>query len=233
LKTLFRFAVENDLVSSNPADGVKHHTKRRAGTSRLPHSDLDVARILSMANAEVHPGRRWLPWLMALSGARVGELAQLWGRRIVVLDGVPTMHIAPAEDGGSLKNAGAERTIPIHPAIVEAGFLGFVKERGDGPLFYRRHIASELPKKHASKGVSNHLAVWIRSQGFTASRVAPNHGFRHWFKTTCGEAGIQDSLADAIQGHSSNRGEADRYRHANVKTMAKAIASPKVPGSGL
>ena len=62
--------------------------------------------------------RRWLPWLLALSGARVGELAQLWGQRITEVDGVPVMKIAPAEDGGSLKNEGSERIVPIHPAIL-------------------------------------------------------------------------------------------------------------------
>jgi integrase len=185
-----------------------------------------VARILSLSRLEKVPYRRWLPWLIALSGARVGEVAQLWGRRIIVLDGIPSMHIAPAEDGGSLKNAGSERTVPIHPAIVDQGFLDFVASKGDGPLFYHRRASGQ---KHASKGVGNHLGEWVRNQGFIDTRKAPNHAFRHWFKSTCMKEGIQDSLADAIQGHTGNRGEADRYRHADVRTMADAIARLKVP----
>lgn len=229
LNTLYRFAVENELVPGNPADGVKLLIKRRAGTGMLPHGDDDVARILSLSQLETLPYRRWVPWLLAFSGARVGEITQLWGRRVLQVDGVHVLRIRAAEDGGSLKNAGAERDIPIHPAIVDQGFLAFVKERGDGPLFYHRHIASDAPKKHASKGVSNHIAEWIRSQGFIESRQAPNHAFRHWFKSACTKAGIQDSLADAIQGHTGNRGEADRYRHADVRTMAEAIARLRVP----
>jgi integrase len=69
----------------------------------------------------------------------------------------------------------------------------------------------------------------VRSQGFTDKRIAPNHAFRHWFKSACLRTGIADSLADAIQGHTGNRGEADRYRHADVRTMAEAIARLKVP----
>ncbi len=33
---------------------------------------------------ETNAARRWLPWLAALSGARIGELAQLWGEEIKI-----------------------------------------------------------------------------------------------------------------------------------------------------
>jgi integrase len=107
---------------------------------------------------------------MALSGARIGEVAQLWGSRIVEIDGIHVMRIAPAEDGGTLKNEGSERDVPIHPAIIERGFLDFVKQRGSGPLFYGKKGHGQ---RHASKPVANHLAAWIREQGFTDGR-----GFR-------------------------------------------------------
>ncbi|WKW50727.1 DUF6538 domain-containing protein [Rhodomicrobium lacus] len=225
LKALYRYALDNDLVTTNPLDGLRVIVKKRAGTGMLPHTDQDVARILSLSKLETLPYRRWMPWLLAFSGARVGEIAQLWGCRIKVIDGIPTMHIAPAEDGGSLKNVDSERTIPIHPAIVDQGFMNFVRERGEGPLFYQRRGSGE---KHPSKGVSNHLAAWIRSEGFTEKRQAPNHAFRHWFKSACMREGILDSLADAIQGHKG--GEADRYRHGHLRTMLEAISKLKVEG---
>src|SRR5690606_22292015 len=97
----------------------------------------------------------------ATTGARIGELAQLWGSRIKEIDGIPAMVLAPAEDGGSLKNEGSERTVPLHPALIEQGFLDFVKARGTGPLFYRKS-SGKPAKKHASKGVTNRLAGWVR-----------------------------------------------------------------------
>jgi integrase len=237
LNTIYRYAFENGLVPSNPVDGVRIRQKKRAGETKLPYEDAEVARILTLASRESHLAKRWLPWLMALSGARVGEVAQLWGQRVLVVDGIHIMRIAPAEDGGSLKNEGSERDVPIHPEIIKQGFLDFVRTRGSGPLFYgrpsngkqARKVATGDDKRHATKGVSNRLAAWIREQGFTEKRKAPNHAFRHWFKSACLRAGVQDSIADAIQGHQGNRGEADRYRHADIKTMAKAIASIEVP----
>ena len=234
-RAIYNYGVENDLLAANPAQGITIRQRKKAGTKMLGYSDVEVASILALAAAQAKPDRRWLPWLMALSGARVGELAQLWGQRIVQIEGVWVMKIAPAEDGGTLKNEGSERDVPIHSAILERGFLGFVRSRGDGPLFYRggkpaKDKASRGPgARHASKGVVNHLASWVRDNGFTDERKAPNHALRHWFKTACQRAEVQDSIADAIQGHKGSRGEADTYRHTGIEVMAKAIASIRVP----
>jgi len=232
IRALFNYAVQNGLLDENPAHGVTVRVRRSPASRMQAYDDNEVARILALADQERHPARHWLPWLMALSGARVGELAQLWGSRIVDMDGIPVMKIAPAEDGGSLKNEGSERDVPIHPAVVERGFLEFVRSRGDGPLFYGRTRTTKERNpgsRHASKGVANHLAGWIRENGFTDKRKAPNHAFRHWFKTACQRAGILESVADAIQGHQGSRGEADTYRHPGLDVMAEAIRRISVP----
>src|SRR5687768_13236309 len=105
----------------------------------------------------------------ALSGARVGEVAQLWGNRVVEIDGIPVMRIAPAADGGTIKNAGSERDVPIHSAIIERGFLDFVETKGGGPLFYRG-TPKNVPPTAGLR--STHQRAWriISHRGF-ASRV--------------------------------------------------------------
>jgi integrase len=238
-KALFTYAVENDLLSANPVHGVKVRVKGKAGSRMQPYADEEVARLLALADKATKPDRHWLPWLAALSGARIGEVAQLWGHRITEVDGIAIMHLAPAEDGGSFKNEGSERQVPIHPALVERGFLDFVRSKGIGPLFYgngrrsrakpRRDRPSSGGRRHVSKGITNHLAAWIRKNGFTEKRKAPNHALRYWFKNACTRVGVLDSVADHIQGHSGQRGEADRYRHPNVAVMHDAIQRIPVP----
>jgi integrase len=233
IKTLFNYGVANGLLKHNPAQGVTAARKIVAGERALPYDDGEVAKLLALADRETLPARRWLPWLIALSGARVGEVAQLWGDRVVEVDGIPVMKIAPAPDGGTLKNAGSERDVPIHPTIIKLGFLDFVRQKGSGPLFYggrqTKGSHDDRAKKHASKGVANHLAAWVREQGFTDKRKAPNHAFRHWFKTTCPKLRIQESIADAIQGHAGKRDAADIYRHVDLATMNRAINRIPVP----
>lgn len=53
--------------------------------------------------------------------------------------------------------------------------------------------------------------------------VAPNHGWRHRFKTIGMEAGIPPRILDAIQGHAP-RTVADGYGEVTLKTMAAEIA---------
>ncbi|ARP99666.1 hypothetical protein CAK95_11650 [Pseudorhodoplanes sinuspersici] len=234
IKTLFNYGVANRLLKRNPAQGVTTARKTRAGKRRLPYDDDEVARLLSLADHATRLSRRWLPWLTAFSGARIGEVAQLWGNRVVVVDGIHVMKIAPAADGGTIKNAGSERDVPIHPAIIERGFLDFVQAKGDGPLFYGTGRKKKLksngrPSKHASKGIANHLATWIREQGFTNPRKDPNHALRHWFKSKCLKMGTQDSVVDAIQGHTHESESADIYRHVTLEMMSEAINRIPVP----
>jgi integrase len=168
IRSLYNYGVVNGLLALNPAHGVKVRYKRSAATRMLPCEDAEVAWLLALADNEDHAARRWLPWLLALSGARIGELAQLWGRRIVEIDGVVVMKLSPAEDGGSFKTEGSEREVPIHPAILQRGFLAFVQSRGDGPLFYRGSGANRGVPGKRQIGAQKHQG--FRPRGSAAMR---------------------------------------------------------------
>jgi hypothetical protein len=110
LRTIFNFGVNNKLISKNPAEKVKVAYRKNSEQGALPYNDEEVAKLLWLAKQQVNPARRWLPWLAALSGARIGELAQLWGSAIKIENGVHFMEIRPAPDGGSLKTPNASAT---------------------------------------------------------------------------------------------------------------------------
>jgi hypothetical protein len=214
--------------------------------------------LLALADRETkRPDRYWLPWLAALSGARIGEVAQLWGSHVVRADGICALQIALAADGGSRKNEVSERRVPIHPALIEHGFLDFARSKGGGPLFYGRGRkgVSPLPRLRTKRTrrteaggmkrshmVTRRLAsgtrrrasrtIWrpgSRRTGSQTSAKAPNHALRRWFENACTRAGVLDSVADQIQGHSGQRGEADRDRHADIAAMYHAIRRIPVP----
>jgi len=234
IRTLYRLAKRNDLITTDPTEGIRVPHKRKAGDGRLPYEDEEVAAILALSDAETEPRLHWIPWLLALTGARVGEIAQLWGSRVTTINGIPIIRISPAEDGGTIKNAGSERDVPLHPAIIERGFLEFVKTRPKGgPLFYGGKNAMPRPRQsetagHASDGVINRVREWIRENGFDNPRKAPSHAFRHWFKTKCADLDIPDSVADAIQGH-TDQSAAAGYRKISLAKMAEAIRKIPVP----
>jgi integrase len=236
LRTVLNFAVRNRLLPDNPAKGVKVSSPRAAAKPRLEYSDTEVARLLQLARQVTPPtkrskytprARRWLPWLEALTGARIGELSQLWGEDIQNQRGIHFIHIHETPDGGRLKNVQSERQVPLHSALVREGFLDFVSECGKGPLFYGK-TSNNPEKAHASKGVANRLAKWIREKGFNDERKDPNHAFRHWFKSTAARVKVSDSIANALQGHVDET-VASRYRHFSLETLNDAVQAIPVP----
>ncbi|WP_170964740.1 site-specific integrase [Rhizobium sp. H4] len=229
LKRLYRYGMENAATSgirANPFENVKVSQKKAAGTGRLPFSNEDVKLILSAARKEKLPYLRWVPWLCANSGARVGEIVQLWGSMIVEEDGVRCMKITTAPDGGEIKNQGSERSVPIHPALIADGFLEFVASKGSGPLFYREvsHKAAKArgddASRHKSKGTANRLAEWVRKIGITDPRKAPSHSWRHWQKTALSRQGVSDRLIDSIHGHADKSAAAGYYHPSAADKLA-------------
>jgi hypothetical protein len=75
------------------------------------------------------------------------------------------------------------------------------------------------------RGLKNRLAEFARSI-VQDRNVAPNHGWRHRFKTIGLEAGIEHRILDAIQGQRP-RNVGEGYGEVTLKTQAAALE--KVP----
>jgi hypothetical protein len=97
-------------------------------------------------------------------------------------------------------------------------------EGKSGPLFYepRRHRGGSAGNPQYKK-VGERLAKWVREIGVTDPNVAPNHGWRHRFKTQARLAEMSPETRDAIQGHKA-RTEGEHYGHFPVSLLAKEIA---------
>jgi integrase len=133
VRAILRWAVDNRRLGSNPAERITVDVKTAAGTKKRSLSDQEAVLVLRAARLETNPVRRWVPWVCAYSGARLSEVCQLRREDIVCLEGVWCMRLVP--EAGSLKTANAERTVPLHPALVAEGFLRFVEAVPGGPLF--------------------------------------------------------------------------------------------------
>jgi len=68
---------------------------------------------------------RWVPWLCAYTGARVGEIVQLRKQDLRSVGGVWVLRITPG--AGTVKNKEA-REVVLHPHLVEQGFPEFVSK---------------------------------------------------------------------------------------------------------
>ena len=57
-----------------------------------------------------------------------------------------------------------ERTVPLHPHLLEQGFLAFARrKRGNAPLFYSLARQRNPDRKNPTyASVGNKLAEWVR-----------------------------------------------------------------------
>lgn len=233
LKAVLGWAAENELLRENPAARVAVKRTKKPGERMLGFSKQDASTILQAAALQTSPVYRWVPLLCAGSGARVSEICQLRSEDIEQLEGVWVMHIRAA--AGSVKNLNSERTVPLHPLAIQAGFLKFAQQKKLGPLFFDPTRRREGAKKPQAKIVAKNVAAWVHKLGIEVGRKEhrkdPNHAWRHLFKTLGREAGIQDSVLDAITGNAPPTvGQA--YGETWLTTAARSVALIQLPGIG-
>jgi integrase len=225
LKTVFGWAVANGKLTSNPAEGVTLKKTKARKLRNKWFTDEEAKEILKAAlgvergqmRLETYEAKRWVPWLMAYTGARVGEVAQLRKEDLRSEGGLIYIRITP--EAGTVKNDEA-RNVALHPHLLELGFKEFVEGSKRGHLFLR-------PTKDGDvlgplQGLKNRLAEFSRSI-VKDPNVVPNHAWRDRFKFVGIESGIEHRILDAIQGHTPRTiGERD-YGGVSLKAQAKAL----------
>ncbi len=146
----------------------------------------------------LNAARRWVPWLCAYTGARVGEILQLRQGDIRQEDGVWAIHLTPM--AGDLKT-NQQRWVPLHEHLIAEGFTDWANQRKHDRLFYKERPAGSPPRSSPPyQAVYNRLREWLR--GFVPDPdVQPCHAWRHTFKSLARDYGMESETVDVIQGH--------------------------------
>jgi integrase len=210
-RTIFEWARTEDLIRVNPFSNVTVTVPRkirRRDTNDFTQEEFEMILRGSLEVTKVstpfQAAKRWVPWLCAYTGARAGEITQLRVCDVIKRDGVNGLRLTP--DAGSTKS-GTARTVPLHEHLVEQGFLKFVAEKGEGPLFYNPNGPATTaddptnPRRPRAVKTRDRLASWVRSLGLKDTEIRPNHGWRHTFKQTADRHGISERVSDEITGH--------------------------------
>ena len=146
LKATLTWGVANRRLPTNPATGLSVRVPKKIknrGKGFTPDEARAILRAASSApnkriSAHYQRARRWIPWVCAYTGARVGEISQLRGCDVFRVGDVPVVRITP--EAGSTKTH-SSRLVPLHQHLIEQGFVEAVEAVGDGPLFYDPTLA--------------------------------------------------------------------------------------------
>jgi integrase len=223
VRAILQWAVDNGRLSQNPAERVTIDLRSKLADKKRGYSEDEARKVLAAARTQKDALRRWVPWLCAYTGARVSEVCQLRVEDVVQQNGIWCVHFAP--EAGALKNASSERAVPLHLALVEQGFLKFVKKVGSGPLFAEIKL-----DRFGSRGGNGTkvLSRWVRSLGLTDPRLSPSHSWRHRMRTLGRRYGLAPDILDAITGH-QRKTVADTYGEFPVEALQREIL--KIPAS--
>jgi integrase len=231
-RTVFKWAVDTKKLSANPFQDVKIAVPRKVRSREKVFRSEEIRLILKASRKFTETeqafdaARRWVPWICAYTGARAGEITQLRGQDLVKRDGRWAIQITP--EAGTLKTHEA-RTVPLHEHLIDQGFVDFVRNKGDGPLFYNEDTPLRAtttdptnPRKARSVKTRERIGNWVRTIGVTAKGIQPNHAWRHTFKQIADRAGISEKISDAITGHAP-ASVARSYGAPTVGDMAEAM----------
>ena len=250
LRTLLDWAAQNDEIEANPVKDVRMRVTDK-GEAR---KDFDIDDLTALLAGPVHAnGERpsgcggeaayWLPLLALLMGARREELGQLRVsdvRQAPYVDGdeirqqVWCIDITDTPDDGEglanqVKNAASRRLIPLHPKLIELGFIRYVQ----GLANQQGRVFPELKPVGVGQKLTDKWGQWFgrykRQIGIT-DRTKVFHSFRHTWKTYAVDAGIAERVCREFQGH-EGKDAADKYGAApSMAKLVEAIASYRVPG---
>lgn len=243
LSAVYKWAIKRKKLTTDPTKGVRLKS-RGAETLRIEgYTREQVATILratrqpqsTRTKPETANLRRWVPWLCAFTGARISEILWLKRKDVGFTDGVAFVSIYPDTDGGarSTKNVDSIRHTPLHPAIIEEGFLDYWRSLPDT----EEHLFPgdwEDKNGDRAKTPANRLRDWLKSTalpGASWERLSPNHSFRHWLIGECRRAKVDPDHAKVITGHKAKdvHGRYDPADTPELYEALKAIPSPLDP----
>lgn len=202
LKAVFGWAVENKRIAANPADGIRVKQPKKA--KRQGYTEAEAAQLLRATlayeglpneTAKTAAAKRWIPLLMAFTGCRVGEAAQLRREDLRKEGAVWVLTISP--EAGTVKTQ-EPRDVPLHPQVIELGFVEFVEAIPSGYMFLNATGRDDF--RGPWRGVKNRIGEFARGI-IRRDGLAPCHGWRHHFITRAREHGMDAEKRRQITGH--------------------------------
>lgn len=209
---LFEWAKDSDYVSKNRTKGLKIGNKKRTrdDEERDPYDKSDLDRLINTICYDPNrPERFWVPLIALHSGLRLDEGCQLYLDDIQYDEtGIPFFDVNDELDK-KVKTSSSRRCVPVHPLLIELGFLEYVEKlRKKGKV----RLWEGLSRREDGYGVD--LGKWYQDFNryfITEDKNKVFHSFRHNMEDLLKSHRAEEPLRNDIMGH-ANKGEGNaRY----------------------
>lgn len=144
-----------------------------------------------------------------------------------MVDGVQVIDINDRQ-GKQLKNLSSRRIVPLHPRLVELGFLDYVaKVRARKKPRLWMNLNTKKGGKYGNSFSPRYQ--YINRKYVTDDRRKNFHSFRHTFVTVLKQKGVSETMISELVGHAHKSITMSRYgKQYRVERLAEAISKLEV-----
>ena len=187
------------------------------------------------ANAKKKPWTYWIPLLCLYQGMRVSEASQLYTDDVITIDGIPCISLIEDSQGDvveedlqdvasssaeyrRLKNMSSRRTLPVHPKLIELGFLKFWESIKTANPLGPVHMFPQLrweSKQMFGRAPSRHIIQLMKNVEVYVTRYKVAHSLRSNFNQALTATQLQADLISIVLGHTNGSMKNDRYNMAD------------------
>tara|TARA_R110001599_G_scaffold755_8_gene3661 strand:- start:983 stop:2233 length:1251 start_codon:yes stop_codon:yes gene_type:complete len=257
LSSFLNWAVNEELLTRNPARGLRLHDETSKKNKRHPFSTEQLRTIFDaplyrgclngdrgyaiVGDERPRNARFWVPLIGYHTGMRLNEICQLDVTDVRLIDEVRCFVVSDRSIVGStdkrLKSRASERVIPVHNNLLECGLIEFVTKRvesGEKKLF----CEIEAGKKGVrAVAFSKWFTQFLRKCGASAERTC-FHSFRHNFRDELRFARIDQDIAMKLGGWTisgiGRGGASENYGDGHrIQTLHDAICQLKFAGTDI
>jgi integrase len=215
------WCVRNGFAERNPCDDL-FYDLRKGQNPRPPFSSEQLQAILASplfvgfqkdgrehvpGNQQANDWRFWIPLVCLFTGARIGEIAQLKTDDLQIEDAVPFISIRHDESREQTTKSGQTRIMPLHPKLVQIGFVAFVEEQrarslgNASPWLFPEIVVNERGSRGTSpsrfwRNYLHRIGIKAKADGYGS------HSFRHALADKLRLSGYLDEEIKVVLGHS-------------------------------
>jgi len=207
---LLIWCVRQGYINRNPAEGLSINRNVKEEDERSAYTEDDLKKLIPSLGKfkNVDPERYFVPLIGMLSGARLNEICQLYLEDIKEIEDTWCFDINDEKDK-RLKTMSSRRVIPVHPRLVELGFLEYVEQ-------LRKSGAERVwPNLERGRdGYSHRFGKWYQRHNrryVTLDKKKCFHSFRHTVANNLKQNGVAESVIAEILGHANGSITTGRY----------------------
>ena len=162
--------------------------------SRLPYANEEIQAIKELVSKDENIEINFITLVATYQGMRLKEITQLRKEDIITINNISCISINTNEDK-TTKTIKSIRTIPIHPKLIELGFLDFVKSKEnnlfninnkDFSSYYRKNYKNLINPSKTFYSLRHSFIDALKQSDQNIEHIQAFVGHSHNAKTTFG-----------------------------------------------